>query len=122
MNKKKNNKMIFCESCSFKIIIQDDMYLESFTDIKTSPIPGGIPALDQDTGKTKTKQQILQNKKVKCPKCGRGVVVKQLQEAYSSTIKKIKQKDEEEKFEEDRKKRIEDGKPLLKNIDSEYLG
>ena len=48
MNKKKNNKMIFCESCSFKIIIQDDMYLESFTDIKTSPIPGGIPALDQD--------------------------------------------------------------------------
>ena len=89
--------------------------------MNVSPIPGGIPALDQDTGKTKTKHQILQNKKDKCPKCGRGVVVKQLQEAYSSTIKKIKQKDEEEKFEEDRKKRIEDGKPLLKNIDSEYL-
>ena len=121
MNKPKTkSRMIFCEPCSFKMILQDDNIPDSLVEIKTSAVPGGIPSLDPTTGQIKTKPSSPQKKKIKCPKCGRGVVVKELQGAYSSTIDKIKQKIEKENIEEDRKKRIEDGKPLEKDTNTNF--
>jgi hypothetical protein len=104
--------MVFCEPCSFKMILENDQIPENLVEIKTSMIPGGIPELDSKTGKTKLKPQNKQNKRYKCPKCGRGLVTKELQGAYLTTIKQIEQKAEIQKMEEDRKKRLEDGKPF----------
>jgi hypothetical protein len=122
MNQKNKAKMIFCEPCSFKMILDSDDMPDNLVEIKTSPIPGGIPVFDAKSGKTKVKSNHKQNKKFKCPKCGRGVVIKELQAAYTNTIKQIDEKQEKEKLENDRKKRIEDGMPIEKNIDTEFLG
>ena len=104
--------MIFCEPFSFKMIIEEDHLPESFFEIKTCPIPGGIPKLDEKIGRAKKKPPTNQKKKYKCPKCGRGVVVKELQGAYLKTIKQIEIKEEKIKTEEDRKKRLQDGLPM----------
>lgn len=103
--------MIFCEPCSFKMILEKGCLPESLVEIKTSPIPGGIPQLDPKTGRAKQKPHTNQNKRYKCPKCGRGVVVKELQGAYSTTINQIEMKAQLQKHEEDRRQRIQDGKP-----------
>ncbi len=120
MNQKSKAKMIFCEPCSFKMILDGDDMPDNLVEIKTSPIPGGIPFIDAKSGKTKTKSNTKQSPKFKCPKCGRGVVVKELQSAYQNTIKQIKDREEKEKIESDRKKRIEDGTPIEKNTELDF--
>lgn len=113
INKSKAKRlMIFCEPCAYKMIIQNEESMEDLVEIKTSPIPGGIPEIDLKTNKTKTKPQKKQAKKFKCPKCGRGVVAKELQGAHAVAIKQQQNKLEAQKIEEDKRKRIEDGKPL----------
>lgn len=103
-------KMIFCEPCSFKMIIEPDQ-TPDLIEIKTSKIPGKIPEIDPATGKTKVYPEKKQILKYKCPKCGRGVIVKELQAAYTKTYKQLDDKLEKERVDADRKKRLEDGKP-----------
>lgn len=111
--KKKNKRIIiYCEPCAFKTIIEKEDTVNDFVEIKTSPIPGGVPELDPKTGKTKIKSNTKQNKKYKCPKCGRGVVAKELQGAYVTAIKQIEAKNEAQKIEADRKQRLQDGTPI----------
>lgn len=114
MEKRKVNKkmMIFCEPCSFKLIMEENQIPENLVEIKSCSVQGGIPEIDPKTGRIKTKKEINQSKKYKCPKCGRGTILKQLQGAYVSTIKQIESKEEAKKREEEYKQRIEDGKPL----------
>jgi hypothetical protein len=50
--KKTKRIIIFCEPCAFKTIIEKEETVNDFVEIKTSPIPGGIPELDPKTGKT----------------------------------------------------------------------
>jgi DNA-directed RNA polymerase subunit RPC12/RpoP len=107
---KSKKYMVFCEPCSYKAIIDKDE--SDLVEIKTSPIPGGIPELDAKTGKTKNKPQKTQSKKFKCPKCGRGIVIKELQGAHANAIKQRDAKIEAQKIEDDRKQRLQDGKPF----------
>lgn len=115
-------KMIFCEPCSYKRILEANETPEDLFSIKVSPVPGGIPELDPVTGKTKVKPVTDQTKKLKCPRCGRGVVVKDLQPAYANAFKQIDDKAEKERLEADRKKRLEDGEPSKKKADSDFYG
>lgn len=111
--------MIFCEPCGFKKIIEPDEEL-NLTEIPTCPVPIDIPKLDPLTNKAKTKPAKVRNKKYKCPKCGRGVAVKELQAAYSSAFKKIDEEEEKARMALDKQKRIEDGKPIEK--EPEFTG
>lgn len=108
--KKNDRKMIFCEFCTYKLIVEPNATI-NLVEIKTSNIPGGIPELDEKTGKMKIKTMKSQNKKYKCPKCGRGVILKDIKGAYKKTFSSIEARKEKEKIEEDLKKRLEDGKP-----------
>jgi hypothetical protein len=115
MTMKNHKKFIFCESCYFKKILNEED-LKNFTEIKSSPIQFKIP-------ESKSKKDIeFKNivKKIKCPKCGRGVVVKNLAGAYKKTIKEIEEKLEEEKQKIDKQKRIEDGKPQEKIRENDF--
>lgn len=112
-------KMIFCEPCSFKMILEAGTEPEGLVKIPTAPIPGGVPELDPKTGTTKVKAAIQQSPRYKCPKCGRGVVLKDLQQAYTKTFKQIDERAERQKLEADRQKRLEDGKPLSKDVGEE---
>lgn len=121
MNEIKNkDKMIFCEPCSFKMILPEGKIPDNLIQIKTASIQSNIPNLDSKSGKIVNKKNKELSKKVKCPKCGRAVVVKELQNSYASTIKKIKEQEAKEKANEDRKKRIEDGKLLDKKPDLDF--
>lgn len=117
----KSKKIIFCEPCSFKMIIDEENISKELTQIKTSSIQGRIPELNLKTNKTEHKPVKNQTKKVKCPRCGRGVVVKDIQGAYEKTIKEREERTEQQKQELDKKQRIEDGKPLEKNLDYDFL-
>jgi len=106
---KNSQKIIFCEFCSFKKILKSPEDLKSFNIIKNAKIQSKLPD-------NKNKKLITKNHKdtVKCPKCGRGIIVKNLSGSHLETIKKIKEKEQKEKEENEFKKRIEDGKPINK--------
>lgn len=108
-----NRLMLFCEPCAYKQIIEKDNS-EDLRTIPTSPIPLGY------LKKTKEKEK-QQPKKTKCPKCGRGVALKTLPEAYSKAYEEIEKKEKEKKIEEEKFKRIKDGTPIKVN-QSEFLG
>ena len=52
-----------------------------------------------------------QCKKVKCPQCGRGVVVKPLPDVYSKSYDEIDKREQMAREEKEKRKRIEDGTP-----------
>lgn len=112
-NRKNDRMMIFCEPCSFKAIIHGQEDLKNYSPIQTASIPGGAPELDQN-GKKKVKPSLENVQKVKCPKCGRGVVVKTLSTPYSSAYKHIDEEKEKKRLEDDRLQRIKDGVPVQK--------
>lgn len=110
-SKETKRKIIFCEPCSYKEIIYGDDDLDGHSILPTSPVPGGSPILDPATKKTITKSSKKQMKKLKCPKCGRGVAVKNLPSAYVKAFKEVEDRERAKKEEEEKKKRIEDGMP-----------
>jgi hypothetical protein len=101
------------------MIIESDETLD-LSEIPISPVPGGAPELDQKTGKIKIKSSTPQARKYKCPRCGRGASVKELQPAYANALKKIDEQKDQERIVSDRKQRLEDGKPIEKKTD--FLG
>lgn len=90
---------IFCEICSYKQIVEGEKFETSLPQIKTT-----------------VKDQI----KLKCPKCGRGITVRNIPGAYSNIIKEIEDKKRKEHAELEKKKRIEDGTPVQR--ETEFLG
>ena len=64
---------------------------------------------------------VQQKPKVKCPDCGRGVVVKSLPDVYSKSYDEIDKREQKAKEEFEKKKRIEDGTPI-KYRPPEFLG
>lgn len=108
---KVHKKIFFCEFCSFKTILNEDELCKNFVEIKLSPLQKKIPNLELKKEEKPKKNFKNQTKKFKCPKCGRGVVVKDLQGAYIKTVKEIEIKQEKDKQKADRQQRIEDGKP-----------
>ena len=65
--------IIYCEICSHKQYTDGS---DDFVEIKTAPIPQGIPYIDPLTKKTVKPVAKAQMKKIKCPGCGRGVTPK----------------------------------------------
>ena len=114
---KSSRYFIYCEPCSYKKIYEEDS--NDLTQIKVSPIPGGCPKLEK--GKTVVKKSTKQLSKVKCPKCGRGVVLKPLPEVYAKSFADIEAKQQKAREEFERQKRIEDGTPL-KPKPPEFIG
>lgn len=64
---------------------------------------------------------VQQKPKVKCPDCGRGVVVKSLPDVYSKSYDEIDKREQKAKEDLEKKKRIEDGTPM-KYRPPEFLG
>lgn len=119
MRHQKNNRFfIYCEPCCYKNIYEEDS--KDLTQIKVSPIPGGSPKLEK--GKTVIRKPINPLSKVKCPKCGRGVVLKPLPEVYARSFAEMEAKQQKLREESERKKRIEDGIPLKRQQPPEFLG
>lgn len=69
--------LILCEPCGYKRITDgsDD---EDLVKIPRSDIPGGAPFIDTTEKKVKFKKSSKQPIMVKCPKCGRGIRIRKL--------------------------------------------
>lgn len=114
---------VFCEPCSYKqIVAAEEPIPDNLTEIKTVSVPGGSPYIDPETKKTKTKPSQPRLKMVKCPKCGRGVVVKKLPDVYANAYKAIDDEKLKREQEIEKQKRIEDGKPHKREKDEEFMG
>lgn len=75
-----NNKfVVYCEPCGFRQLSETQEFL-SLTKILVSPVAAGIPVADKAKDKVKVKKNpdIVSSPKVKCPNCGRGVVVRKI--------------------------------------------
>lgn len=105
--------MIFCEPCTFKKILDTDSP-DDLIGIPVAAIPSGAPRLDKTTGKVINRPEIPQLPKVKCPKCGRAIVVKPLPEVYSKAFTGIDEQKRRAQEEADKKQRIEDGTPPIR--------
>ena len=101
---------LYCEICNWKRIT-DGSDIGDLFELKTSPIPAGIPKLDSETKKTTTKKPLARTKKFRCPKCGRGWMVRlkkdeieavdlKKEEAKRQEIIKAEQDADKEKWEQ----------------------
>jgi predicted RNA-binding Zn-ribbon protein involved in translation (DUF1610 family) len=69
---------LYCEICGYKRI-SDGSDVHDLLEIKTSPIPGGVPFVDPQTKKIIVPKSQNQRKKFRCPKCGRIIMARQIQ-------------------------------------------
>lgn len=115
-------RMIFCEICSYKRIIEPNENITDLAENKTSKIQVKIPQLDPVTGKTIKGTFVAQPKRYKCPKCGRSAKVRELLKPYADALKAVDETILAQQREEEKKKRLEDGRPEEKKIDPDFLG
>lgn len=111
--------MLYCEPCAYKRLIMPEEQISDLVEIPSVPIPGGAPVLKPGETKAKPRPQAEQPKKYKCPKCGRGVRVKEMLAPYAKAVDqklKVKEKEERDKA---RLQRIKDGQPPERNKDDE---
>ena len=104
--------LIYCEYCSYKKIIENDSI--NLVEIPQSKIQINI----DKTGVNKESKFIEQNKKFKCPKCGRGVRAKIPTKPYQTLLEKKDIEVEKQRVSAELQKRIEDGLPInMKDLD-----
>lgn len=60
--------------------------------------------------------------KVKCPQCGRGVVIKALPDVYAKSYDEIDAREAKAREDADKRRRIEDGIPIRREKDPDFLG
>lgn len=113
---KVKRQMIYCEPCGYKQIIEPKENPEDLTVIPTTKIQGHIPQIDPATQKAVQKPFLERPKMYKCPCCGRGVRLKELLLPYAKALDDLDRKREIERLENDKLKRIEDGKPHEKPV------
>ena len=114
----KKRWFVHCDFCSYHRIFEE----ADFTEIKTSPIPGGSPKLNPETKKAEARPPQTQSKKIKCPKCGRGTTVKKLPDVYSKAFKMIDEESQQRHAEAEREQRVKDGEPIKREKDPSFLG
>lgn len=105
--------MMYCEPCGHKSIIEPNAK-PNLPEAKSCPIQTGIPMIDPAAKQTVYKPFVEQPPKFKCPRCGRAVRVRELLQPYSDAIKVVEKEKEERRVKEDRQRRFEDGKPVIK--------
>jgi hypothetical protein len=65
---------LYCQMCNWQLVTDgSDEAAKKLVEIKTSPIPTGLPKIDEETKKIVTPPPKKQIKRFKCPKCGRGI-------------------------------------------------
>jgi len=89
---------LYCEICNWKKVT-DGSEIDGLVEVKTSPVPGGVPKFDPIKNKTITPKSIKQLKKYKCPKCGRVVTPRKI----TNPQEKIDQYNAEQEREKERK-------------------
>jgi hypothetical protein len=87
----------YCEICNWKRIT-DGSDLDDLYEVKKSPVPGGVPELDENK-KIVEKKSKKQPKKFRCPQCGRSVGYKEI----ANPQEKIKRHQEEKKAQKERR-------------------
>jgi len=68
---------LYCEICNWKKIT-DGGDMNALVEIKTSPIPRGIPKKNLETGEMEKQKYLRQPKKFRCPNCGRAITPRKL--------------------------------------------
>lgn len=91
--------ILYCEPCNYKEIV-DESKLSNFIEIPTVPLCTGVPLYDEKQKRTIVPELKKQSKRVKCPQCGRGVVLKSLPEPYKKELKSKEEAAEAAKREE----------------------
>jgi DNA-directed RNA polymerase subunit RPC12/RpoP len=122
--------MLFCEPCGYKEIVEPNEEPKGLFEIKTSVVQTNLPTIDPMTNKAihvalpdpKTQQLVNkasrpQPKKYKCPKCGRGVRLKELLKPYATAMDKVDQEKEKARLQQHRADRLKDGIPEEKKLD-----
>lgn len=110
--------MAFCEPCSFKRILSTNKPEDMILMKPTSPIQSNIPVLENGKTKKFADKPVRQN--VKCPNCGRGIILRELPSVYEKSYEEIDKMQRDAKAAAEKKKRIEDGTPTKPNPD--FLG
>ena len=67
---------LFCELCAYKRLT-DGTDVGDLVEVRTSPIPRGAPTLDPEMN-ISVPPAIRQQKRFKCPNCGRVIKAKRL--------------------------------------------
>lgn len=91
---------LYCEICNWKKIT-DGKDVDGILEIKTSPIPGGIPQLDPETKEIKTSKSKKQPKKLRCPKCGRVVIPREINDPQTEADEKKEMEKRKEQLDEE---------------------
>ena len=122
MAKKERRKFIYCEPCGFKRIYDGEESIKDLRETKRSPISRGTPTYDKVNKKTITPKAISQNRLFQCPKCGKGIVVKGLPEAFKKTLAEVDKIERERMEEQNKRDRLLDGMPhkMPLNYDEEF--
>jgi hypothetical protein len=71
---------LYCEICNWCIITNGTEIEEKLYELKTSPIPKGIPHLDPVENKVVNKSSQKQIRKFRCPQCGRVIIPKKIKD------------------------------------------
>ena len=69
---------LYCEICNWKSVTDGTEVEDKLYEYSTSPIPGGAPYVDPVDKKTVEKKSQKQPRKFRCPKCGRVVIPRQI--------------------------------------------
>lgn len=67
--------VIHCDACGNNTVTDK---ADNLVEIKTAPIPGGVPFYNLEKKSTQTKPSLNRPKMFKCPKCGRGIVARKM--------------------------------------------
>lgn len=132
-------QMLFCEPCGYKRIIEleeivivppKDMIASAQPTVpklaavenKTSAIQLKLPTLDPVTGKTIPSKFQPQAKRYKCPCCGRAAKMRELLKPFADALVARDESARKQKEEEEKMRRLQDGRPPEKKVDPDFLG
>lgn len=83
--------LLNCEICNYRQVTSNNSDVGLYEN-KTSPVPGGLPYLDQEKKEIVVKPSQPQIKKFRCPKCGRGIIAKPAKNPQDEVNKRLDQK------------------------------
>jgi DNA-directed RNA polymerase subunit RPC12/RpoP len=69
--------LMHCDHCGRKVIVRDPTGIAGLKEVPLASIPGGVPVLDPEEKKIKTKKSIPRRRMFKCAICGRGIMLRE---------------------------------------------
>lgn len=71
---------LYCEVCGYKRTT-DGSDIQDLYEIKVSPVPGGLPAINPQTKNVDVRPSKKPTRKFRCPSCGRVLIPRKVQPA-----------------------------------------